>query len=326
MGTVKIYDKKLGKTIEYYMEGRLKNSLDNKVIPSLQKNDKDCVIVVDGREGSGKSTFALQMAKYVDPSFNLKRIVFAPEDFREAILKAKKGQAIVYDEAFTGFSSRASLSPINRVLVSLAMQMRQKNLFVIIVLPTIFLLDKYMAMFRTRALIHVFESRGNRGYFRLYNSKAKKLLLLLGSKTMSYSPKFVRTNFKGRFYGKFALGSDEIEKQYRKNKEIALAESEKTSMTSAQVKYKEQRNLILYLLRKNTGLTYQELSNLLLDYNLEMSYTQISKICGSFGDTIDNREKKKGTDDNNSDSNAYTDKNSENIDKNDDELIDIPLF
>ena len=50
-------------------------------------------------------------------------------------MKRKKGQCIIYDEAFTGYSSRSSLSPINRVLVSLAMQIRQKNLFIIIILP-----------------------------------------------------------------------------------------------------------------------------------------------------------------------------------------------
>jgi len=59
--------------------------------------------------------------------FNVSDIVFSPDEFRDKILHAKKGQAIVYDEAFTGFSSRSSLSPVNRVLVSLAMQMRQKN-------------------------------------------------------------------------------------------------------------------------------------------------------------------------------------------------------
>ncbi|HUS50895.1 MAG TPA: Hint domain-containing homing endonuclease, partial [Candidatus Paceibacterota bacterium] len=80
-------------------------------------------------KNSGKTTFALQLGKYIDPTLNLSRIVFAPDDFRQAVLNAKKGQCIIYDEAFTGFSSRASLSPINRVLVSLSMQMRQKNLF-----------------------------------------------------------------------------------------------------------------------------------------------------------------------------------------------------
>lgn len=316
MATSKVVEEKTGKVIEYYIDDRLKNSLDKKVIPSLKDKDKDFVICVDGREGSGKSTFALQLGKYIDPSLNLSRIVFSPEDFREAILNAKPHQCVIYDEAFTGFSSRASLSPINKVLVSLAMQMRQKNLCVIIVLPTIFLLDRYMAIFRTRALIHVFESHSRRGYFCLYNYRQKKSLILLGAKTMSYNSKFVRSNFLGRFYGKFALGDEKVEKKYRKMKEEALANSEKTQMSSAQVRYKEQRDLIIYLLRKNTQLTYQELANLIADYDIMLSYQQIAKICAKFGDIASQKDKL--TDENNKNKAKKKEKDEEieeNIDK-----------
>jgi hypothetical protein len=148
-----------------------------------------------------------------------------------------------------------------------------------------------MAIFRTRALIHVFESHSRRGYFCLYNYRQKKLLILLGAKTMSYSSKYVRTNFLGRFYGKFALGDEKLEKKYLKMKEEALANSEKTSMSSAQVRYKEQRDLILYLLRKNTQLTYQELANLVADYDIMLSFQQIAKICAKFGDVASQKDK-----------------------------------
>jgi len=279
MATAKVIDPLTGKKIEYYIETRLKNSLDNKVIPSLHKKDKDCVMVVDGREGSGKSTLAFQIAKYVDPSFNLGRIVFGPDDFREAVLRAKKGEAIVYDEAFTGFSSRAALSPINRVLVSLAMQMRQKNLLVLIVLPTIFMLDKYMALFRTRVLVHVYENKGIRGYFRLYNTKTKKLLILLGKKTMDYSPKVARTNFKGRFYGKYALGDKLEEDKYRRKKDKALRDSEKTDMNPTQVKHKDQRDKLIHFIKGDKSLTYRQLSNLFETIKVDVSYGGIRLIC-----------------------------------------------
>ena len=239
---------------------------------------------------SGKSWFAFQLGKYVDPTLDLSRVVFSPEEFREAVLKAKKGQCIIYDEAFTGFSSRSSLSPVNRVLVSLSMQMRQKNLFIIIVLPTIFLLDKYMAMFRTKGLIHVYESNGTRGYFKVYNSRVKKYLILAGQKTMSYNHKTVRTNFKGRFYGKFALGDENVLAGYLKKKEKALADSEKTSMSSAQVRFREQRDLLLWLFRKYTKLTYKEIAEVLFDYDFNMSLEQISKICARFGE-FDKKDK-----------------------------------
>src|SRR3990172_8288020 len=69
-----------GKSITYSMAKRLKKNLDTKVIPALHKRDKDCVLVIDGREGSGKSTLAMQIGKYVDPSLDLKRVVFTPND------------------------------------------------------------------------------------------------------------------------------------------------------------------------------------------------------------------------------------------------------
>ncbi len=296
---VTIKDSKKDFEISYSMNSRLKRNLEKNVIQALEKQNKDCVLVIDGKEGSGKSTLAMQVGKYVDPSLGISRVVFSPDDFRAAILSAKKGQCIIYDEAFTGFSSRASLSPINRVLVSLSMQMRQKNLFILIVLPTIYLLDKYMAMFRTKALIHVFESKGVRGYFRLFNSKKKKLLLLFGSKTMSYSHKQAWTNFKGRFYGKFALGDKEVEQKYLEDKEKALSDSEKTSMSSAQVRYKEQRDLMMWLFRKYTKMTYKEVEQVLFDYDFLISFQQISKICSKFGDiSVEKSEKAAETDEN----------------------------
>lgn len=312
---VHIKDPKTNFEIDYSMEERLLHNLNTKVIPDLHKKDKDCIFVVDGKEGSGKSTLAMQIGKYVDPTLNLSCVVFSPDDFREAVLKAKKGQCIIYDEAFTGFSSRSSLSPINRVLVSLAMQMRQKNLFVLIVLPTIFLLDKYMAIFRTKALIHVYENKGIRGYFRIYNSKKKQQLILRGQKTMSYRHKGLFTRFKGRFYGKFALGDDNMEKMYRKKKEKALADSEKTSMSSAQVKFREQRDLMIWLFRKYTKLTYRNIAELLASYDFMMDFTQVSRVCAKFGEISSAEDKKDVKDAEKSKNESENDENKEEIEK-----------
>ncbi len=282
---VSIYDEKQEKTIKFYLDERLQNRLD-RIKKDLKQNDKDCFIAVDGNEGSGKSTLALQIGKYVDPTLNLSRVVFTAEGFREAILKAKKGQCVIFDEAFTGLSSRASLSGVNRTLVSLMMQIRQKNLFVIMVLPTFFLLDKYVALFRSRALVHVYECSGKRGYFKVYNQRKKKLLYLLGKATYSYSGakwKIV-TSFKGRFYGVFALGDKDKDEKYRTKKLKALEQTEKNPMSAGQVKYREQRDIMLYILRKTTKMTYEQLSNLMGDYDFEMSIAQIGQVCSKFGD------------------------------------------
>jgi hypothetical protein len=286
MAIVKVND------IEYFLEDRLKDNLDNIIIPDLHKKDKDCFLVVDGREGAGKSFFSFQIGKYVDNSLDLSRVCFTADEFRQAIFKAKRGQCVIYDEAFTGLSSRASLSMINKVLISLTMQMRQKNLFVIIVLPTFFLLDKYIALFRARALVHVFENHGRRGYFRVYNTKLKRLLYLEGYKTYSYFIKKIRTKFKGRFYGKFVLGDSSIEKLYRKKKEKALMDAEKNPMTGQQVKFKEQRDLLLYILRKNMKLSYRQMEEMLTEYDFAMTYVMIRGICAKFGDRDSEIDKK----------------------------------
>lgn len=293
------YFKKYNKPIKYYMDDGLKFQLDTKVIPNLkQDKDEDRLLLIDGGEGAGKSTLGLQIGKYIDPSLDLTRVCFNATEFREAILKANKGQVVIYDEAFTGLSSRSSLSSVNRVLVSLMMQMRQQNLCVIIILPTFFLLDKYAAIFRSTVLIHVYRTKGIRGYFKVFNRKLKTLLYLYGSKTYNYSPRIgerkkkkLFTRFKGRFYGVFALGDEEMDKKYRDLKMKALEASEKDPLTSSSVKYREQRDIMVYLLRKELKLSSRKLASYLSDFDFDISYRQIISICSKYGDKLPDEEK-----------------------------------
>ena len=82
---------------------------------------------------------------------------------------------------------------------------------------------------------------------------------------------------------------EDIENKYRDNKSKALEATEKNPMTAGQVKYREQRDISLYLLRKLSKMTYEQIANLLSEYDLEMSYVQVRNICAKFGDI----EKKK---------------------------------
>lgn len=281
INTVTISDPSTKKDVSYFLEPWVRDKFDNKIIPDIKQKDKDCVIAIDGKEGSGKSTLGLQWCKYIDNSFNLSRVVFTPEEFRTAVYDAKPKQAIMFDEAFTGFSSRAALSGVNRTLISLMMQIRQKNLFIVIILPTVFLLDKYISIFRTRVLVHVYESNGRRGFFKVYSSKKKKKLILhKDAKTYSYG---FNSKKKGRFYGVFALG-EENEKKYRKKKEDALKQSEHNPMSGGAVKYRGQRDIMVYVLRRELKMSYKKIEGLLNDYEFDISYAQIRNICAKFGD------------------------------------------
>ena len=96
-----------------YIDGRLKTQLDKKIIPDLKKKDKDCVFIVDGKEGSGKSTFAMGIGYYIasklGTKYDINNICFKPEEFRRKIIGCPDKSLIVYDEAHRGMASARAL-------------------------------------------------------------------------------------------------------------------------------------------------------------------------------------------------------------------------
>lgn len=259
----------------FYMDNRLNKEMD-KVVGAVVEKDKDRFFVVDGGEGVGKSVFTLQLAARVDPSFCLERVTFKPHTFREAILGASKGQAVVFDEAFTGLSSRASLSRINHLLVSLMMEMRQKNLFVFIVLPTIFLLDKYVALWRSVGLFHIYTHKGKRGFWMYFNKHKKKLLYLNGRQEYRYSGKGIPTSgFRGRFYDQYVVD----EADYRAKKRKALGDD-----LAGDSPLLDVRNRLLKLIKDKLGLSYRDMESLLEEYEVYLKFSSISVAVKSVKD------------------------------------------
>lgn len=253
----------------YYMDNRLNTELD-KQIKAVNVKDKDRVFIVDGAEGSGKSVFAQQLAAKVDPSFTIDRIVFTPQDFIKAIKNGKRGQAIVFDEAFTGMSSRTALSKMNNLILRLMMEMRQKNLIVFIVMPSFFLLERYQAIFRSTGLFHIYTKNGKRGFFVYFNKRKKLLLYLNGKHTFSYSGKNIpRSGFRGRFLERYTVD----EKAYRKLKSNAFNFEEVTYNNPIL----DDRNKLLKLIKDEFKISYRDMEALLDKYGVSLSYSQISK-------------------------------------------------
>lgn len=233
-----------------YMDGYLVANLDT--AKRIIKKDWDMIFAVDGYEGSGKSVMTMQMAKYVDPELNLDRIVFTPKDFQKAVLEAEKYQAVVYDEAYTGLSSRAAMTMVNRILVRMLAEIRQKNLFIFIVMPTFFDLDKYVALWRSRALIHVYTGDDfERGFFAFYNIDSKKLLYIIGKKFYSY--KEVKPDFYGRFTNYYVVDEDLYRKKKR-NISIARANAE----VEQQLKLELDNRLFIQVMQNGTQLTHEQ--------------------------------------------------------------------
>ena len=198
-----------------YMDGYLRKNLD--LAKEIVLKDWDMVFCVDGYEGSGKSVLAQQCAKHCDPNFDIERVCFTPEEFVKAINATPEYGAVVYDEAYQGMSSRAAMSEVNRMLMGVLAEIRQKKLFVFIILPCFFELDKYAAVWRSRGLLHVYtKEKFKRGFFSFYNQDKKKTLYVLGKKFFSYSKP------SPNFFGRFPKGYTVDEELYRQKKLDAL--------------------------------------------------------------------------------------------------------
>ena len=245
----------------YYMASNLYSQLQ-KAKEKIKKSNIDRVYIIDGREGEGgKSTFAFQAAYSVDPTFDLSRVYFKPKEFKDGIRNSDRYKAHVFDESHIGLSSKSSTSRDNKELVQLLMEARQRNLFIFIVTPSIFLLEKYVAIFRSKGLFHCYCSKKevSRRYIKCYNYQNKKLLYLLGKPLMDYSRPKIPKSY--RFYAKFPPTIDRD--AYEKKKLKAFKDdgtTEGDSYNRYEKKFIEHRNLAWYILIHKYKITQKELA------------------------------------------------------------------
>jgi hypothetical protein len=280
-----------------YIDDRLAFELENNVIPDLQKDDTDFVFCIDGKERSGKSKFADNIAGFVasklDIDYSEDNFYLSPTQFRDGILKSKKRQIAIYDEAHKGMGSRRSLSEINNILVDLMMEMGQKNLFVILVLPTFFMLDKYAAIHRTHGLFHVYKSkdrnektRKRRRYWVFFNEKNKIELYIKGRQYLNYNVvKF--PPFRGTFYDQWII--DKV--KYMEKKKNSFKEHGKKE-TKAEI-YINQRNKVIYALSRELDIGYMLLMKKLRKYNVKFSKTAVQDILNEMNDVFNDKTSEK---------------------------------
>lgn len=260
-------------TSELFIDPIVKQELDKVRYRVLQK-DHDWVACIDGEEGCGKSVLAMQMAKYLDPSFTIDNIVFNSDAFIKKIKdpKTKKGSCILLDEAFSAANSRASMSEVNRSMIAVSTEMRQRNLFVLIVLPSFFDLDRAFAIHRTKALFHVYlDEDFNRGQYIIFPKDLKRDLYIAGKKKYSYG--WPHSPYPPcRFYNYYPVD----EQQYR----VTKAEAFKKRVVSAMARqWMLQRNTYIKYMYKNYGLTQDELAKIPAQYGVEaVSQRQIATL------------------------------------------------
>jgi hypothetical protein len=201
---------------KYRMNTLLKLQLD--LMSNVVEYDSDMVMLIDGEiEGTGKSTLAQQIAYYfawkAKTKFSVDNIIFNPTQLKNALENAEKFSVFIWDEAYEGSNKYRIMSSENQKLTTIFQKIRQKNLFLIIVLPSFFDLSKYYAVRRSWALIHCYlqpqvtsdeADEGDKldldkpvlqkGFFKYFTRPLKKKLYNWHKKDEDYSttaPRFI---------------------------------------------------------------------------------------------------------------------------------------
>src|SRR5687768_12955748 len=94
--------------------------------------DNDAVVIITGKERSGKSTFARWLARKLDPKFSHENVVFSGADFMELAVKSAPGTVIILDESKDGGFSRDAMAAKNKDLAKFLMVCGQRNLICLI--------------------------------------------------------------------------------------------------------------------------------------------------------------------------------------------------
>ena len=195
---------------EFSMDGFLKQKLDN-VKYIVQEKDFDCVIIVDGMERIGKSTLGITCGYYLtDGNFSVDNICTSSDDTIKKMETCPDKSCLVLDESILIFSSRDSMKKEQKKIIKIMNVVGQKNMVFIVILPSIFDLNRQIAVRRSRFLLHCYtDGKLTRGRFAYFGENKKKRLYEIGKKNFD-SYRKPRADFVGRFTKFNPLGKEYI--------------------------------------------------------------------------------------------------------------------
>ena len=162
----------------FYIDKQIKKQL-LKGQEAIRIAGQDRIYLITGKEGSGKSLLAMQLAYFVDNNLSLDDVTMTADDFFDKIRTTTK-KVVIWDEIFAGLSSKGALTKENKRLVKILIECRQRGLTIFLCIHSIFLLEKYVAIFRSHALFNVQISRRSykNRFYKVYNYMNKKILFM----------------------------------------------------------------------------------------------------------------------------------------------------
>lgn len=241
---------------EWHMEKDLVDKLEQ--IKAQLRRNNNYVMIIDGNTGEGKTTLACQIAKYVDPNFDSHNLYYDGDEYIKGCIYAGKYSAVVYDEAYRDWSSTRVMSSMSHRLNAMMMEIRQNNLFHIIVLPSFFDLNKTMAIFGSDSLIHVCRRSGNRiGGFKYFHRPLKKYLYIQGKKFYNYAA--AKRLIRGTFGPKMPINEEAYLVKKKEMLQRLMRGEEKTFGPQAK-KQMIERNAFVAMLKIHCGWSFTKMA------------------------------------------------------------------
>lgn len=288
---MKVCEKQFPKTQGFYMDNYKKQALDTLAKSIIHDWDHVLLISGTGKVRVGKSVEGQQDGFYlthkinelhgINNTFTEKNFCWTEQQLIDKGLKAPKYSVLVYDEG-AGLSAKDHMKQIVRNLMRFFSEVGQKNLIIIVILPEFFDLPKTIAINRSICLINVdWEGNFQRGYFKFFSWKRKKMLYIKGKKELNYAA--TKPNFYGRFTNFYTID----EGKYRELKAESLKRFSKKSKTTISTRYKKALMLSIALekwIKELTGYSNATIAReLMLKYKIERSGRQISSDIGKEG-------------------------------------------
>ena len=164
---------------QYPLEDRLIQKIDLMINRCVRKNPKDdVVLVIDGKEGIGKTSVSVAIAYYVSDKtkrkFSEKNIFFNSEQMLK-FAQSTENKIIIWDEPATDSLSTDWAKTGLRNIIRLLMTCRKKRHFIMINMTRFFRFPEDIAVQRTIGMLHLYRKNEKNNQTRFLYVKGKKI-------------------------------------------------------------------------------------------------------------------------------------------------------
>lgn len=246
--------------VEYLLDGLLEHLAED--MHTNVEKDFDNLIVVAGKEGSGKSNLAYHLCKLYDPDFNVEDgYIYEFHAFIEKLTENQggdRGKIFWMDEATNIASNRDWMKNDNKTFIQMLEMMRSRGWSLVMCIPSVERLDVYIREFRLRYLLVTKEMKweNNQTFGRGY-VEIKLPLKNDRWRTIGYArfPQMSKDEKEKYEQIKMSHQDEKIQEIQRK------VEKEKRTKSRFEQDRKNIRTLVLYAYE--SGRTYNEIAQML---------------------------------------------------------------